>query len=162
MNNNRTSGALGSGYFRTIFIPIVYACREANGSLKPVMSLGERREKYCWHCTAPRCLFAPVDERPGEKNQAKVEAGRSKAVARRAKGLNSSGEPLAESCWNCVSLREVVGEGYVCGWELDEKPFSRWTAEKTRRVEKTGCTRFEIRLVMEIPFVDDGALGGGG
>ena len=159
--NNRTSGALGSGYFRTVFIPIVYACREANGSLKPVMSLGERRKKYCRHCTAPRCLFAPIDERSGEKNQAKVEAGRSKAAARRAKGLNSSGKPLTESCWNCVSVREVLDEGYVCRWESGAKPASRWTMEKSRRVEKTGCERFEMRLVMEIPFVDD-ALGGGG
>lgn len=144
---------------------IDYACRERDGSLKP----GPVKE-YCLECQfefrCRGCLFAPT-WREGETDQDLAEmrrqAGRHKAAAARAEGLNSAGQPLTPSCWNCESLRQRDG-GYVCKWEPEEKPFCRATAARSRTVEKTGCDLFGMRLEMEIPPLDgeeSRALGGG-
>lgn len=134
---------------------IEFACREGNGSLKP-----GGVKAYCSECQfkfkRDGCLFAPsrrveVDEKLSESRR---QAGRRKAAAARAEGVNSAGEPLTESCWNCEVLRQVEG-GYVCKMEPDGKPVSRATANRTRTVAKTGCGLFGMRYEVDIPFLED-------
>lgn len=145
--------SLGLGW-----VPVEYACREADGSLKPVPPGKTRAELYCPQCTALRCLFAPgyyyddeedTEPEEQEKDPIKVTAGRCKAQANRAAGLSPTGEPLREVCWNCAALR-MNGDGkYICLWHPDEPARGRWTMENSRPREP--CDFFEVRLVMEIP-----------
>jgi len=139
------------------WMPVEYACREADGSLRPVPLGRSRAEMYCPHCVAPRCLFAPgyscdEPEEPmpedGKKDPIKVAAG-----------LSPTGEPLRESCWNCAHLR-MNGDGkYVCRYDPFDAARGRWTMENSR--PKKSCNLFEMRLVMEIPPLEDCTLGGG-
>lgn len=156
-------GALGVSGFRVQWVRVEYACREANGSMRALGPGESRKERYCPDCTASQCLFTPSSF-GGEEEQGKakvkdeVKMGGNTGRRNRARGLNSRGEPLLESCWNCVHLRQVWGDswGYVCRWEPGEKPMSRWTMEQSpsRRVENRECERFWLRLVVEIPWAE--------
>ena len=82
---------------------------------------------------------------PAFKSDAKSRAA-LKGVARlRAKGLSPRGEPLVESCWNCASVR-CKGLGFVCQFRPISAPVTRMTMS-ARRVIKSGCQSFEMRLV---------------
>ena len=52
--NRRTTQ---SRAFRVDWIRIDYACREANGSLKPVPPGATRKKLYCGQCQVGKCLF---------------------------------------------------------------------------------------------------------
>ena len=145
-----------SGVLRAQWEEIDYACRFQNGSLKP----GGVRQ-FCDECQfrfqEPGCLFTPsyrpIDE---ERSEANRTAASQKGARSRAKGLNSKGDRLMPSCWNCVHLRRTIDDDskYVCRWRPQEKPVCHWTVSRSRTVEKTGCESFEIRLVMEIPYLE--------
>lgn len=137
-------------WFRVLWNKIEYACREGNGSLKPVPPGTTREQLYCGQCTAAKCLFAA----PGYDFPHKVkEDGRKTAPARaRAKGLAGNGRPLKATCWNCQEIRCKLA-GYVCRFESEAEPVTQ-RAMTARNVADIGCNRFGLRRAMEIPPLD--------
>lgn len=133
--------------FRVHWNPIEYACRDATGSLLPVPPGTTRRKLYCGQCRAEKCLFSGAVPLGREAQPRWIQAG---AARKRARGLNTAGQPLKRTCWNCIQLRIKLG-GYVCGFEPEADPVSRG---KLLQQYADGCQSFEWRRVMEIPFLE--------
>ena len=134
-------------YFRVHWNPIEYACRDANGSLLPVPPGTTRRRLYCGQCRAEKCLFSGAVPAAREEHQRRIQAA---AARKRARGLNTAGQPLKRTCWNCSQLRIKLG-GYVCRFEPEASPLAR--GQLTRRYAD-GCQSFDWRRVMEIPTLE--------
>lgn len=141
-------------YFRVQWKPIQYACREDDGSLKPVPVGMTREMLYCHHCTTPKCLFRSNGTAPDRSEG----DGRKTAPAQaRARGLAGNGQPLTPNCWNCQHLRCKLS-GYVCQYEPGAEPVGKATMIRSRKVADTGCKQFVLRREMEIPPLNgDGA-----
>jgi hypothetical protein len=143
--------------WRLLYEPQGYGCVSyPSGSLKPVPPGQTRRSMgYCDQCQADVCLFSGNGQRPRPKPVRHHTKGRKsgyhqRAADARAQGLTMHGHPLTPSCWNCVHLRRN-GKGYLCRFEPGACPYGKATMMLNRRVADTGCQRFEMRRVMDIP-----------
>lgn len=148
-----------TSWFRLRWEQHEYACREPNGSLKPVPPGFTRLQLYCSHCKAEKCLFDNGQHsQPDDAPPLPIfEDGRKIAQARaRAQGLAANGKPLIANCWNCQELRCKFG-GYVCRFEPEANPVTTSTMMH-RKMADMGCNQFGLRREMEIPPLDgDGA-----
>lgn len=151
-------------WFRVCWTRIDYACREANGSLKPVPPGTTRRKLYCRHCKAANCLFGGNGKKSQSIGELLTEWARQEAeelekrrqkyqqdlARKRARGLDTSSQPLKQTCWNCCELRVKLA-GYVCRFEPEAKPASRGQLMH-RYAEK--CQSFGRRREVAIPPLD--------
>lgn len=147
-------------WFRIQWDRIEYACRESNGSLKPVPVGTTRKKLYCGQCRASKCLFAPgnydyiIDNGQITTIQPQIITQSQAAIAQaRMKGLALNGRPLIPSCWNCQEIRCKLS-GYVCRYEPEADPVGKDTMIRVRKVSATGCNRFRLRREMVIPPLD--------
>jgi hypothetical protein len=141
--------------FRVQWTLITYACREANGSLKPVPVGLTREQLYCGQCKAKKCLFTGKKPRSLEERRRREAEERALAqeeylkdkARKRGLGLNTGGQPLQQNCWNCCELRIKLG-GYVCRHEPETTPVSM---RKMVNRYAENCQGFCWRLKVEIP-----------
>lgn len=145
-------------WFRVCWERIEYACREPNGSLKPVPTGTTREQLYCGQCRAKKCLFtgkkpqslrARQQQEAEERAQARATYLQDKAH-KRARGKTTGGKPLQQNCWNCCNLRIKLG-GYVCRYEPEAEPISM---HKSIHRYRENCPSFGFRLKLEIPPLD--------
>jgi hypothetical protein len=149
-------------WFRVLWNKIDYACREDNGSLKPVPPGTTRKQLYCGQCRATKCFFT------GKKVQTAQERKRQEAEKRakwlekyardkarkRARGLDTASRPLKQNCWNCCEIRIKLG-GFVCRFEPEAEPASMGNMIHRKA---DGCQGFGWRREVAIPPLDgDGA-----
>lgn len=138
-------------WFRVQWKKIDYACREPNGSLKPVPVGTTRRELYCGQCKATKCLLTNQKVQSAKQEvekRAKWQRKYAQDKARkRARGLDTASRPLKRNCWNCSQIRIKLG-GFVCRYEPESEP-----ANMSKMIHRKAdeCQGFAWRLVVEIP-----------
>lgn len=149
-------------WFRVLWKRIDYACREANGSLKPVPPGTTRKKLYCGQCRAQKCLLTGKTveaaqarkRREAEENAQKQRKYQQDKIRKRARGLGTGSRPLKQNCWNCNAIRIKLG-GFVCRYEPEAEPASRGKLTHRKADE---CQGFDWRLIVEIPPLNgDGA-----
>lgn len=157
---------------------INYGCREPNGSLRYVPPGATRRDVgYCSVCEAEACLFphpyteggsvGRVDSRavietchPYGKGRERTPEQKKEHCANvlstfRAKGLNSRGDPLARSCWNCRAICQVDENEYTClMFPEQDGTFTQGQAAGVGKVRRAkDCDLFWLRREVGIgPF----------
>lgn len=149
-------------WLRNHWIRIEYACREADGSLKPVPPGTTRRELYCRQCKAVKCLFgktareraitmAELARQEAEEQEKQRQKYEQDKIRKRARGLNTSSRPLQQTCWNCCNLRIKLA-GYVCRHEPEAEPEAE-PATRGKMIHRYahGCQNFGWRREVEIP-----------
>jgi hypothetical protein len=134
-----------------------YPCRDRNGSLVVVPPDTSLSEHICIPsecpffssgCRVEGCLFRPtwMASRISAKTESQIRAGRAYQARMRAQLCNTRGEPLAQTCWNCVQIRYTDG-GFVCS--LDEKPVTQ-TAGYMQQKAACDARLFEWRTYLDI------------
>lgn len=135
-----------------------YPCRDKNGSLLPVPIGKTRTEVYCRGrncpyyqdgCRIKGCLFVPTtleehyQQRRKKRYEGQPEATRRRLAKLRSQGLNSNGEALAHTCWNCSHVRQV-GTKYVCKHAMGQ------TFSAGQMQQRSACKNYQLRDYLDI------------
>lgn len=104
------------------FTPKEYACRDtATGALHPVPPGRARAELFCPQCRALTCLL-DRDRPHRTPSTGRTYNNRVYREACRAAGISTRGRPLARRCWNCIHIRRIAEDVYVCHWRHSNAP----------------------------------------
>jgi len=144
----------------TRLYPLSWPCRDQyTGSLYPVPPGQSRRERFCFRCLAPICLFGgtPAERRMGKRRRYWALPDLDDfEVYLSALRLYTSLLTTGRTCWRCAHLRHLRGNGdcYICahmaeahlaGGECGPATITAWQAQLSTSLEICGDVAFQER-----------------